>query len=206
MDRKTRRTEQTRREIREAAARLFFERGFREVTMADIGREVGLSAGSLYYYFPNKEEILREIDSECLKRSETVFESLAGAGQDLETTVLGFLKAVYAFAREHREYFLFLTRMVSSVDPDLLERITENRLGLYETLRKRLSALMRAYQQRGEARRDVEPEDLGQMLAGLAHALMFAWFLGAYRDEEMPRKFEGFARMFLDGVRVKEAG
>ncbi len=50
--------ERRRAEILAAAGRLFALRGVRETTVRQIAEEVGVLAGSLYYYFDNKESIL----------------------------------------------------------------------------------------------------------------------------------------------------
>lgn len=42
----------------EAALRLFLERGYAAVSLADIAAEVGLARNSLYRYFPDKAHIL----------------------------------------------------------------------------------------------------------------------------------------------------
>lgn len=49
---------QTRRQILEAADRLFYERGFEATSFADIATAVGLSRGNFYYHFKTKDEIL----------------------------------------------------------------------------------------------------------------------------------------------------
>jgi AcrR family transcriptional regulator len=46
------------RQIVEAAARVFEERGYAEATTNGIAERAGFSIGSLYQYFPNKESIL----------------------------------------------------------------------------------------------------------------------------------------------------
>lgn len=50
-----------RQQILEVATRLFYERGFSETSMQDIGEAVGLLKGSLYYYINAKEEMLFEV-------------------------------------------------------------------------------------------------------------------------------------------------
>lgn len=205
-DRKGRRNEATRREIREAAARLFFTRGFREVTMADIGREVGLSPGSLYYYFRNKEDILRDLDAECVARFEEFLRAFQVEEGGLRETVVAFLEAVFRFARDNRDYFVFLTRLVSSVHPVLLGEIAHNRVRAFEGARSFLTDLMRRFQASGEARADLPAEELGHVLGGLAHSILFTWFMGMVTDDQMPAKFEAFTRVFLEGVLGREAG
>lgn len=44
--------------ILKAAAAVFHRQGYHGATMADIAAEVNLTAGSLYYHFPSKEELL----------------------------------------------------------------------------------------------------------------------------------------------------
>lgn len=47
-----------RREILAVASRLFRERGFAETGMRDIAAALDMTAGSLYYYFENKQALL----------------------------------------------------------------------------------------------------------------------------------------------------
>jgi AcrR family transcriptional regulator len=50
-----------RAEILTVASRLFAEKGVSSTRMAEIAQEAGLQQSSVYYYFRNKEEILREL-------------------------------------------------------------------------------------------------------------------------------------------------
>ncbi len=57
-ERRIHRSEARRREILQAAALVFRERGYNEAGMRDIADAAGLSPGNLYYYFKGKQEIL----------------------------------------------------------------------------------------------------------------------------------------------------
>jgi AcrR family transcriptional regulator len=46
------------REITDAAARLFVERGYEETSVQDVAAAVGVLKGSLYYYIDTKEDLL----------------------------------------------------------------------------------------------------------------------------------------------------
>ena len=52
-----RKKQETRRLIAETAHRLFVERGFDAVTVADVASEADVSAGTVFNYFPAKEDL-----------------------------------------------------------------------------------------------------------------------------------------------------
>lgn len=53
--------QERRKEVVDAAARLFASRGFHGTSMDDIANEVGMLKGSLYYWIESKESVLIEI-------------------------------------------------------------------------------------------------------------------------------------------------
>ncbi len=50
-------------EILQAASTVFRRYGFSKATLTDVGNECGLNKAGLYYYFKNKEELLRQMIS-----------------------------------------------------------------------------------------------------------------------------------------------
>jgi AcrR family transcriptional regulator len=65
----------TRAKISEVATRLFLERGFDEVTVAEVAREAGVSSVTVFKHFPRKEDLL-------LDRSDDAVELLRAAVRD----------------------------------------------------------------------------------------------------------------------------
>lgn len=53
--------ENARKQILDAAAKLFAEHGYVATTMRDIAQETGIKAGSIYYHFAAKEQLLDEV-------------------------------------------------------------------------------------------------------------------------------------------------
>src|SRR5262245_45266069 len=55
-----RKKQQTRRAITEAAKRLFLERGFDQVSVAEVARAADVSEQTVFNYFPTKEDLVFE--------------------------------------------------------------------------------------------------------------------------------------------------
>ncbi|MEN6293472.1 MAG: TetR/AcrR family transcriptional regulator [Methanobacterium sp.] len=95
---------QRRNDILNAAEKLFFSKGYENVSLKDIAKEVKLGRSTLYLYFENKEElffavvlrgtrILYKMINDEVKKVKSSFEKLAG-----------FRRAYYNFAKEYSDY------------------------------------------------------------------------------------------------------
>ncbi len=60
--------EDKRTAILEATLRLISEHGFHGTAMAKVAKEAGVSAGIIYHYFANKDELIVELYKDCKKR------------------------------------------------------------------------------------------------------------------------------------------
>jgi AcrR family transcriptional regulator len=50
-------TDERRRQLLEAGAKVFTERSYDDASMAEVAREAGISKGLLYHYFPSKRDL-----------------------------------------------------------------------------------------------------------------------------------------------------
>ena len=57
---------QTRARIREVANRLFLERGYDAVTVAEVAREAGVSSVTVFNHFPRKEDLFLDRTSDAV--------------------------------------------------------------------------------------------------------------------------------------------
>jgi AcrR family transcriptional regulator len=62
------RRDNRRQRLLDAAARQFRERGYSAASMRDIAGNAGMLAGSAYYHFPSKEELLVAVHEEGIRR------------------------------------------------------------------------------------------------------------------------------------------
>ena len=76
-----------RRQIVHGARTIFLQHGFDAASMNDIARAAGVSKGTLYVYFANKEQLFEAIvHEECLVHAETTF-NLDPNDHDVEATL-----------------------------------------------------------------------------------------------------------------------
>ncbi len=82
------------RQILDAALTVFAERGLAAARLDDIAKRAGLSKGTIYLYFPNKEELFREVIRNSviafIERGEAQFEALDDALQALDAWLEGY--------------------------------------------------------------------------------------------------------------------
>lgn len=62
--------------IREAAARIFLEKGYRGTTIQDIADEAGILKGNVHYYISSKQALFFEVMMEVAKEIMAKFEAL----------------------------------------------------------------------------------------------------------------------------------
>ncbi|WML39694.1 TetR/AcrR family transcriptional regulator [Neobacillus sp. OS1-2] len=56
----------TKEEVIKSATKLFKERGFLSTTIQDIAEDCGIAKGSVYKFFPSKEDLFSEVFNQCL--------------------------------------------------------------------------------------------------------------------------------------------
>lgn len=121
------RSEQTVAVLLQATARVLVDTGWDRASTNRIARAAGVSVGSLYQYFPNKESLVLAL---ARRHAEEVVEMLAAHVGDLvdappEEAVPAFVRAMIAAHRVDPELHLALTRQVLDVGLDALDPVQE---------------------------------------------------------------------------------
>jgi AcrR family transcriptional regulator len=88
------------KQILKAALAVFGESGLAASRLDDIAKRAGLSKGTIYLYFPNKEELFREVVRHTviskLEENETRFGAMTGSATEVLTE---FMRQYWAFIR-----------------------------------------------------------------------------------------------------------
>ena len=84
----------------------FAEKGFAGVTMRQIGTELGISTGSLYHYFPSKQNILEEMFIRVSRFEIILASSLVSEDKQLEEKLDSLTEFFYQREEFLRSFFL----------------------------------------------------------------------------------------------------
>jgi AcrR family transcriptional regulator len=127
---------QSRREILDAAARLLKTQGYRATTLRDIAETVGMKAGSIYYHFGSKNEIVAAVMNDGV---EWVFEAVTSALRDLPSSANQREKLVAAIAAHLNallEYSDYTSACLKSYNdaPDEVRRAARAHRRRYEAI------------------------------------------------------------------------
>jgi AcrR family transcriptional regulator len=109
------------RQILEAALDVFGERGLAGARLDDIARRAGVSKGTIYLYFPNKEELFREVVRAIVIDRLRQAAAEAGEGDPVDE-LKRYLRAHWNFVRspEFQTIFKLVTSELHNF-PDLAE-------------------------------------------------------------------------------------
>ncbi|QEM68289.1 TetR/AcrR family transcriptional regulator [Geobacter sp. FeAm09] len=72
----------TRERLVAVASRIFMDRGFARVTMADLARELHMSKKTIYRLFPSKDDLVRAVYYRKTDRIHALFRETVAAGTD----------------------------------------------------------------------------------------------------------------------------
>jgi AcrR family transcriptional regulator len=195
---RTRRPEQRRSEILDAALELFSERGYHATGVADIAAELNMSHGTFYNYFRSKRDILEQLVDEAAGR---ISAAVAEGGSPARATSLAEFRgqaqqiadALFATIRADPRLARLLLLEATAVDDDLTERV----LTLLDQLRELTATYLRNGVERGFLRHDLDAVETARALNGI----VFAGALAAARGGNAPAGYSDAAmRLAFDGV------
>jgi AcrR family transcriptional regulator len=160
-----------RRNILDAAVRVFARQGFHSTRVSDIADEAGVAYGLVYHYFDSKEEVLNELFSERWSLLLGAIEEADAGGESPRSK----LAAVAAFIVDSYRH-----------DPELMKVIiVEVTRAANSFGRTHLPEIRRAYdsiarivaegQEVGDFRRDIDPAFASMSFYGAIEQLLSGW-------------------------------
>jgi AcrR family transcriptional regulator len=193
-----------RRQILDGARKVFLDLGFDGASMGEIARSAGVSKGTLYVYFADKNRLFEAIVAEeALEHGQVVFNF--DPERDVETTLREFGHAyIHLLCRPGGGSAIRTVMAIAERMPDVGRRYYENVL---EKTINRLAAYLKAR---------VRPDDLAiddcQLAASqfmqMCQASLFLPFIfqaaPAPSEQRIARVIDSATKMFLAAYRAKQ--
>ena len=182
--------ERNREAILSAGVVVFSERGFGEATIRDLIRASGLSTGTFYNYFPDKESVLRALVDRSVTELRGVLASTRSDAHSPEEFISGGFRVFFSYLANDPTFFALLSKNAGAVRQVLDEPI----LGV---VIEELSADLQAAVNRGDLP-PFEPELMSAALTGASFELAVAVLDKGLATPEQAADFA--SRLFLAGV------
>jgi len=187
-------------EIRRAASRIFFEKGYDSTSIQDIADAVGILKGSLYYYIDTKEDLLFDVikstHEEGLRQASEWMSMDGSPRQRLQAAIAGHV----ASNLQHLEGVGVFFQDFPSLGEERRAEIIDDRDFYDRHLRDLIVE--------GQASGDFNPE-LDPKLSVMAILGMMNWVYQWYRpggDWDPRDVASGLAALAMGGLAVTDAG
>jgi TetR/AcrR family fatty acid metabolism transcriptional regulator len=195
--------------ILDAAITVFARSGYHGARVSDIAREAGIAYGLVYHYFRNKEEILASAFEERWAGFLAVIEAIAareGTSHDRLRSVAAL--TLNAFRRRPdwvKVLVLEIQRSSRFAAPEQIRAVGR----LFDLVAR----IVRAGQEAGELRKDVDPRVACFMFVGALDLVITSLVLGLTKIQgggEQERRYHDMAAdsvvdVFLRGMEQREA-
>lgn len=177
-----------RKQIIDEALAVFSRTGFHSGSLREVARRVGLTPTGLMHHFAGKEELF----SEVLQHRDA--QVRAATGDPAEHTLLQQAAKVVAYNQTSRG-LTSLYAIVSAEATDSEHPAHEEFAARYRSGALNAADLLRAGQEAGEIRADVDPEHAARLISAVMDGIQLQWLLDESID--MTALFAEFVRGYL---------
>jgi TetR/AcrR family fatty acid metabolism transcriptional regulator len=193
-----------RRQILDAAIRVFARQGFHSCRVSDIADEAGVAYGLVYHYFKSKDEVLNELFAErwslLLAAIEEV-DSQAIGGREKLDAVARFIIDSYRYDPDLMKVIIVeVTRAANSFGQTHLAKIQEA-YGL-------IGEIVAGAQAGGDFRDDVTSEFAAMAFYGMVEQVLTGWIFGLLPSDDATyeRAKRQVIETICDGLEAQSAG
>lgn len=184
--------------ILSAATRVFARRGFFNAQVADVAREAGVAAGTVYLYFRNKDHLLTSIFEESMTRAlRETDRALDGVADPIER--LRRLARVHLGGLGSRRDLAVVFQVELRQSTKFMERFSAAQLRTYLD---HLREAVRAAQEAGTFRADVNPTLASKAIFGALDEMVTNWVL-SNRDHRLVDDADPVIDLLVNGMRAQ---
>ncbi len=205
-ERRKKEKENRKNSILKAARKLFFERGFKSVTVDLIAAKAEVSKGSIYLYFDSKEEIYTQIlISANIERHKEIENFIKKEGTASEL-LQAFAEDYVNFFLENNELFrILMTFMLHADNMNLTEEQNTQLIHTTNENIRTFSEILKKGVNSGEFASDLDIRQMQYAVWGLLNGIISLYiYTGA--PEKRAERIQSIVRdginMFIKGIKA----
>ena len=168
-----------RRRIIETATMEFAKKGYHDASISNIASKSGVSVGSIYKYFDNKQDLFLTIVDHSISRMEKLLLGLAKEDEDVIIKVEKILREIISASREDGILIKLYNSMTAVNDKKLARQFAVEMESM--TAEIYIEAIKEG-QKSGEIRKDIDPRVAAFLIDDLFMSLQFS-YAGDYYEE-----------------------
>lgn len=163
--------------ILEAAARCFAREGFHATSVADVIEESGLSAGSVYRYFKNKDDLIGAIVEHYLSATLTEIQNVVEKATDPTEAVISAIKLLSTRIKGPED--APFTRLLPQIWAEAMrnEQIRVRGQSIYQSVLVTFEDVIRKAQAQGTLSADVHPKGASNVMLALVQGYILQTML-----------------------------
>lgn len=171
--------EDKRAKILDAAIVEFAERGFESANINNIAQNAGVSVGSMYKYFDNKEDLFLTLIHYVVETLKMVLGDIMEGEDSLEVRIEKIIRAIQAHTRDNVHLTKLYNEMATENRSNLVWKIVSDMenatAGLY-------TSYIKEAQEAGIIRKDINPNYFAFFLDNLFIQLQFSYACEYYKE------------------------
>jgi TetR/AcrR family fatty acid metabolism transcriptional regulator len=170
--------EEKRRQILDAAVRVFARKGYHTSRVGDIAEEAGVAHGLIYHYFSSKEEVLDTIFRETWRDLLDAIHAVEASGEPAREQLRQVVAIMLRSWRRQPDLVRVLVREVAR-SPQI-DRQVDELAGVFAAIER----LVERGQAEGEIRADLDPRLVSWIVYGALEEILTGWVLGRLPDSD----------------------
>jgi AcrR family transcriptional regulator len=175
MNRKERETAIRKKSILDAARSIFEADGYINATMAQIAASAEFGVGTLYQFFPSKQNLFAEVILQGIEQYKQGLQESIAAKASWQDELKGFVEYHLTWVEKNPDFHRLIYEIFYSPIPDLASRIYEV---FKDTHKENLTLIQDIFSHANKEAALFDPDLMSLMILGTMHVIGDNWFMG----------------------------
>lgn len=172
-------SEEKRSKIFESAIAEFSEHGYGNANINRIAKKAGVSIGSMYKYFNNKEDLYLTTIHFGVENLKEVLDEIVHSESDLLTRIEKIIKAIQLYSRSKADLTKLYNEMTTESHSDIVWEIVSDMEGISANL---YASFIEEAKKSGKVQNDVDAKLFAFFLDNLFILLQFSYSCEYYKE------------------------